>query len=49
MFSVFLSHLGKSHGYVPTGEMRMFTGAAANEKRMDSYKRCKLHASAMTL
>lgn len=49
MFSVFLSHLGKSHGHGPMGEMRMFTGAAADEKRMDDYKQCKLHASAMTL
>ena len=42
-------HLGKSQGHAPMCEIRMFTGTAANERRMDGYTRYKLHTSAMTL
>lgn len=48
MFSLFLSHLGKSHGHAPMCEIRMFTGTAANERRMGDYTWYKLYASAMT-
>ena len=48
MSSLFLSHLGKSHGQTPICGVKLFTGTVANEKEMDDYKQYRLHASAIT-